>query len=85
MALLRDEIETLKQNGITYVAMKRIADESVFPLWFGEGDIVTPEFIRNAAKQALDEGYTYYGHTRGRSELRYAVKHYLDGSLWHGH
>lgn len=76
MGMLRDEIEALQQNGITGVALKRIGDPAVIPLWFGEGDEVTPEFIRDAAKQALDEGYTFYGHTRGRPELREAIKAY---------
>jgi len=78
MALLRPEIESLEQNGITKVAMTRIGDPSVIPLWFGEGDIVTADFIREAAKEALDEGLTFYGHTRGRAELRDAVKAYLE-------
>jgi len=58
--------------------MTRIGDPTVIPLWFGEGDVVTPAFIREAAKQALDDGFTFYGHTRGRSELREAVKSYLE-------
>ncbi|MEM7251257.1 MAG: pyridoxal phosphate-dependent aminotransferase [Pseudomonadota bacterium] len=78
MPLLREEIEALEQNGITYVALSRIADKSVFPLWFGEGDLVTPDFIRDAAKAALDEGYTFYGHTLGRAELRESIKAYLE-------
>lgn len=78
MTLLRPEIEIIEQNGITGVALPRIDDPSVIPLWFGEGDMVTPEFIRNAAKKALDEGYTFYSHTRGRMELRQAIKEYLD-------
>jgi aspartate/methionine/tyrosine aminotransferase len=76
--MFREEIEALEQNGITGVALRRIGDPSVIPLWFGEGDLVTPDFIRDAAKQALDEGYTFYGHTRGRAELRAALKTYLD-------
>ena len=39
MPLLRDEIETLEQNGITSIALTRIGDPSVIPLWFGEGDL----------------------------------------------
>lgn len=77
MALLRPEIECLEQNGITKVAMTRIGDPTVIPLWFGEGDVVTADFIREAAKRALDEGLTFYGHTRGRAELREAIKAYL--------
>ncbi|MGD8416669.1 MAG: pyridoxal phosphate-dependent aminotransferase, partial [Pseudomonadales bacterium] len=74
----REEIETLEQNGIVRVAFKRMGDPKVIPLWFGEGDTVTPAFIREAAKRALDEGQTFYTHTRGRPELRAALKTYLD-------
>lgn len=79
MKPFRDEIETLEQNGITKVAFKRMGDPKVIPLWFGEGDTVTPDFIREATKKALDEGQTFYSHTRGRPELRAALKIYLDG------
>ena len=78
MSMLREEIEALEQNGITRNALKHIGDTTVIPLWFGEGDLVTADFIRDAAKQALDDGYTFYGHTRGRPELRSAIKAYLD-------
>ena len=47
-------------------------------LWFGEGDLATEGFIRDAAKQALDDGDTFYTHTRGRQDLRDALKRYLD-------
>ena len=76
--MLCHEFETLEQNGITSVALPRIADPSVIPLWFGEGDAVTPEFIRDAAKRALDEGRTFYDHPAGRADLREAIKAYLD-------
>ncbi|MDD9981762.1 MAG: pyridoxal phosphate-dependent aminotransferase [Gammaproteobacteria bacterium] len=78
MDLLRPEIAALEQNGITRVALPRIGDPEVIALWFGEGDIVTEGFIRDAAKRALDDGVTFYSHTRGRQELRDALKRYLD-------
>lgn len=78
MKPFRDEIEALEQNGITKVAFKRIDDPKVIPLWFGESDTVTPDFIREATKKALDDGQTFYSHTRGRPELRQALKRYLD-------
>ena len=77
MGMLRADIESLEQNGITGVALKRLGDPSVIALWFGEGDLVTPDFIRAAAKQALDEGLTFYSNPRGRPELRAAIGHYL--------
>lgn len=79
MALLRPEIELLRQNGITRVAVPRLGDPSVIPLWFGEGDAVTADAIRDAAKAALDEGKTFYGNPRGRPELREAIQSYLRG------
>ena len=78
MGPFRNEIETLEQNGITRVAFPRIGDPKVIALWFGEGDLITPAFIRDAAKRALDDGHTFYAHTRGRQELRDAIKRYLD-------
>lgn len=39
----------------------------------GEPDFNTPEHIRNAAKKALDEGYTKYTAGAGMIELRQAV------------
>ena len=78
MRTFRPDIEALEQNGITGVAMPRWPDPSVIPLWFGEGDTPTPMFIREAAKRALDAGDTFYVNTRGRVELRTAIKTYLD-------
>ena len=76
---MRRVVEQLEQNGITKVAFPRLDDPTVIPLWFGEGDAVTPAFIREAAKAALDEGQTFYAHTRGTPALRDAIKRYLNG------
>ena len=46
---------------------------NVIHLEIGEPDFDTPEHIRNAAKQALDEGYTHYGPAAGLPELRDAI------------
>jgi len=78
MSLLRPEIENLEPSGIAKVALPRFTDPSVIPLWIGEGDMVTPAFIREAAKRAIDAGHTFYANTRGRAELRDAIKTYLD-------
>jgi aspartate/methionine/tyrosine aminotransferase len=46
---------------------------SVVHLEIGEPDFDTPEHIRDAAKRALDEGYTHYGPSAGFPELRQAI------------
>ena len=73
----RKEMLELEQNGITRLAFARMDDPSVIALWFGEGDVPTPEFIRAAAVAALNDGETFYTHTRGRPELRQAIGQYL--------
>ncbi|HTW91622.1 MAG TPA: pyridoxal phosphate-dependent aminotransferase [bacterium] len=48
----------------------------VVHLEIGEPDFDTPGHIREAAKKALDEGYTHYGPSAGLPELRAAVAKY---------
>ena len=78
MRAVRPDIALMEQNGITGVALPRLGDPSVIPLWFGEGDMVTPDFIRESAKQALDDGETFYVNTRGLIELRTAIRDYTN-------
>lgn len=78
MKPFRAEIEALEQSGITRFSLPHMHDQEVIPLWYGEGDTVTPDFICEAAIQALREGQTFYTHTRGSLPLRAALKVYLD-------
>jgi aspartate/methionine/tyrosine aminotransferase len=64
-------------SGIARVATSRLGDPAVIPLWFGEGDMVTPRFIREAAVAALEDGETFYNFTRGTIRLREAIGEYL--------
>ena len=45
----------------------------VIGLTLGEPDFDTPEHIREAAKAALDAGYTHYPPVAGYPELRQAI------------
>ena len=45
----------------------------VINLSLGEPDFDTPEHIRNAAKKAIDEGYTHYPPVAGFAELRKVI------------
>jgi len=49
----------------------------VIHLEIGEPDFPTPAPIIEAAKQALDEGYTHYGPTQGQPELRESIARYI--------
>ena len=44
---------------------------------FGEPNFQTPDHIKEAAKQALDDGFTFYTPVSGYPELREALAHKL--------
>ncbi|HJY09129.1 MAG TPA: aminotransferase class I/II-fold pyridoxal phosphate-dependent enzyme, partial [Bryobacteraceae bacterium] len=50
---------------------------SVVHLEIGEPDFPTPPHIVEAAKQALDEGWTHYGPTQGLPELRDVIAQHV--------
>lgn len=45
----------------------------VISLSLGEPDFATPKVIKEAAKKAIDEDYSYYTHVSGYLELREAI------------
>lgn len=49
----------------------------IVDLSIGEPDFDTPEHIREAAKKAIDEGYTHYTPVAGYADLKQAVAHKL--------
>ena len=55
---------------------------SVISLAVGEPDFDTPEFIREAAKKAIDEGFTRYTQVGGIPALRKAAANYF--KKYHG-
>ena len=53
----RPSVQALQPSLIRKLANSAIGRTDVIPLWFGEPDKPTPQFIRKAAKDALDEGH----------------------------
>ncbi len=51
--------------------------EGVIPLWFGEGDEATPDFIKQAAIEALATDETFYVPNSGVPELRETIANYM--------
>jgi len=74
--MIRPSIEALPVSRIREVANAGLGRTDVLKFWFGEGDHVTPEFIRAAAKAALDAGETFYNHNLGIAELRETLAAY---------
>jgi aspartate aminotransferase len=77
-ASLSRSIATLPETAITEVAMSAFGDADVVPLWFGESDLVTPDFVRAAATAGLGAGETFYTWQRGIPELRKALSAYTE-------
>ncbi len=77
--VLRSSLDTLPASRIREVANAALNSpfaDDIVKFWFGEGDLPTPEFIRAAAKRALDAGDTFYNHNLGLIELREAIAGY---------
>lgn len=70
----RDAVIAIERNGIGRVSALGLGQPDVIPLWFGETDLPTPSFIREAAKRALDDGRTFYTFSRGIPELRAEIR-----------
>ncbi len=77
MDFLSKRIYSLSESAT--LAMTRMGRElaakghDVISLSIGEPDFDTPEFIKDAAKKALDENYTHYTPVPGFPELRQAI------------
>ena len=76
-AYLSDRILQMQESATIAMAKKsrELAAKGVdvINLSFGEPDFQTPQYIKEAAKQALDEGYTFYTPVPGYLDLRQAI------------
>jgi aspartate aminotransferase len=77
MDLLADRVKALSESKT--LAMNQISRElkskgiDVINLSIGEPDFTVPEHIKEAAKRAIDENYSYYTPVAGYEELRQAI------------
>lgn len=75
---LSGSIAGMPETPIAEVAVSVFGDPDVVPLWFGESDLVTPAFIRDAAAEGLQAGETFYTWQRGVPELRASLSAYTE-------
>jgi len=76
IADLRPEARNAPESGIVEVVNHGRLKPGLIPLWVGEGDLPTPEFIVRAANKSLADGETFYTWQRGIPELREALARY---------
>lgn len=64
------------ESGIVELVNYARGREGLIPLWVGEGDLPTPDFISQAARDSLTAGETFYTWQRGIPALREALARY---------
>jgi aspartate aminotransferase len=77
VSVISDRINQLEAPQTIEMAKKARAlaaqGVDVISLSFGEPDFQTPQYIKEAAKQAIDEGFTFYTPVPGIPQLRQAI------------
>jgi aspartate/methionine/tyrosine aminotransferase len=76
LSALRREARDAPDSGIVEVFNYGRGRPGLIPLWAGEGDLPTPEFIHAATTKSLAAGETFYTYQRGIPELRAALARY---------
>ncbi len=76
---IRPVVRDIAPSQIREVAHLGMGRDDVVPLWFGEPDQPTPEFICRAAMAALSLGDTFYQPNAGIAPLRAALTDYMNG------
>jgi len=70
MAKVAKQAVQVPYSRIRALAEEAMKMEGVVKLYFGESNIPTPDFIKQAARRALEEGYTFYTSNAGLPGLR---------------
>lgn len=76
LAHVRPEARDAPESGIVEVMNYGMTRPGLIPLWAGEGDLPTPDFICDAATRSLAAGETFYTWQRGIPELRQGLADY---------
>ena len=70
---LASSLSQVPHSRIRELADVTFSMDGVLRLHFGESNMPTPRYIKDAAVQALDEGYTFYTENAGLPGLRQAL------------
>ncbi|MBA2612840.1 MAG: pyridoxal phosphate-dependent aminotransferase [Bacteroidetes bacterium] len=77
MTHLSNRVNKISESQTIAMARKsrelKAAGIDIISLSLGEPDFSTPQIIKDAAKKAIDDNYSYYTHVSGYLELREAI------------
>ncbi|WP_157221017.1 pyridoxal phosphate-dependent aminotransferase [Flavisphingomonas formosensis] len=68
-------------ENIANIARQAFDRDTIIPLWFGEGDLATPDFIGDATLAGIRAGHTFYSYQNGIPELRRTLAEYHNDLL----
>src|SRR5580693_3803567 len=67
---LARSVEQVPHSRIRELAEIAMSMDGVLRLYFGESNLPTPDYIKQAAVRAMNEGYTFYTENAGLPSLR---------------
>jgi len=73
MPQLASSVENVPHSRIRELAEIAMGMDGVLRLYFGESNLPTPEYIKQAAIRAMHEGFTFYTENAGLPSLRRAI------------
>lgn len=83
---MKNAIDNLNSRGLRIdgsairgLANRAMGRDNLIPLWFGEPDQSTPQFICDAAAASLKNGETFYSEGLGIPALRETIANYQSG------
>lgn len=73
MPSIARSVEVVPRSRIRELAEIAMSMDGVLRLYFGESNLPTPEYIKQAAVQAMNDGFTFYTENAGLPSTRRAV------------
>ncbi len=75
---LNKNLKKIKPSGIRKLFDLAQNRKDIISFGIGEPDFITPDHVREAAKKAIEEGYTHYTPNAGFADLREALSQKLN-------
>src|SRR5580692_10741934 len=76
MPSIANSVANVPHSRIRELAEIAMSMDGVLRLYFGESNLPTPDYIKQAAVRAMNEGYTFYTENAGLPSLRRALADY---------
>ncbi|HLK51605.1 MAG TPA: pyridoxal phosphate-dependent aminotransferase [Bryobacteraceae bacterium] len=76
MLPLAGSAESVPHSRIRELAEIAMSMDGVLRLYFGESNLPTPDYIKQAAVRAMEQGYTFYTENAGLPSLRRTIAEY---------